>query len=121
MVMEIEIEAQTDEADISSSRFNLNLPSAYWEGGQVELNAKYVTSSPDSLSFEIRDAAIGWHCMASKARDRECDRSLAVSPEVRRHFPRESHVNSGWTSRRLEAPWQRAARFLRSLSRLCRR
>lgn len=41
VVLELETEAMAEEADISSSRFNLSLPSAFWEGGQVELNAKY--------------------------------------------------------------------------------
>lgn len=42
VVIECEAIATAEEAEISSTRFQLILPSAYWEGGQAELNSKYV-------------------------------------------------------------------------------
>ena len=39
-MVELETVATAEEADIASSRFNLSLPSSFWEGGQAELNAR---------------------------------------------------------------------------------
>lgn len=51
VVLEIETRAMADEPDISSLRFNLVLSSTYWEGGQVELNTRFMMKSIQFIIF----------------------------------------------------------------------